>query len=264
MTPASLPSALACGLLLCCVAVACERTTYEPKPPAATPVVPAAPGAPSATGSGAAPAGQGDASRAASAVAPPERPATGLGGAGGPSGARSLTDLGPISGPNDPANVLRVGGISAPKPVQWTWVTPANAFRTLQYSVPAQGGSGSAADLIVSGFVAGDGGPLKQNIDRWVASFASETGGPVTPILDVREIGGLTVHLVELRGKFRDMGGVQFPGSLQLAAIVEAPGGRVFIRLVGPEATVEGWRDAWQTMVAGIKADDFSTQNAPG
>jgi hypothetical protein len=244
-------SVIALALLML---IACERQTYEPKPPAATPALPPGPTGSAASaggaGSAAAPDAAPPAAAAPLATAPLARP--------GQSGARTLNELGPISGPNDPANTLRVGGISAPKPVEWSWVTPANAFRNLQYAVPAQGGSGSAAELIISGFVAGDGGPLQQNIDRWVGSFVSETGGPVTPILEEREVDGLKVNLVELRGKFRDMGGGQHPGSLQLAAIVDVPGGRVFMRLVGPEATVEGWRDAWQTLVAGIKLDSQS------
>lgn len=148
---------------------------------------------------------------------------------------------------------MRIGGISAPKPVEWTWTTPPNAFRNLQYTVPAKGGAGAAAELIVSGFVGSDGGPLKQNIDRWVGSFAPEGEEPMAPILSEKVIDGMPVHLVELRGRFRDMGGASHPGSLQLGAIVEVPGGRVFIRLIGPESTVEPWRDAWEKLIEGMR-----------
>lgn len=166
-----------------------------------------------------------------------------------------MADLGPISGQNDPANVLRVGGISAPKPVEWTWVQPTNAFRTLQYAIPAVGGSGEAGELVVSGFVGTDGGPLQQNIDRWVGSFATEDGQPVTPVLAERTIDGMQVNLIELRGRYRDMAGAQHPGSLQLGAIVQAPGGRVFLRLYGPEATIEANRAAWNKLIDGLKRD---------
>jgi hypothetical protein len=44
------------------------------------------------------------------------------------------------------------------------------------------------------------------------------------------------------------------PGYMQLGAIVQAPGRNVFIKLVGPQATVESNRAAFEAMVAGMKA----------
>jgi ribulose 1,5-bisphosphate carboxylase large subunit-like protein len=42
------------------------------------------------------------------------------------------------------------------------------------------------------------------------------------------------------------------PGYAQLGAIVEAPGRNVFIRLVGPEATVDANRAAFEAMLDGM------------
>jgi hypothetical protein len=40
---------------------------------------------------------------------------------------------------------------------------------------------------------------------------------------------------------------------MQLGAIVQAPGRNVFIKVVGPQATVESNRKAFEAMIAGMK-----------
>jgi hypothetical protein len=84
-----------------------------------------------------------------------------------------------VSGPDDDTTTMQVGGITAPKPAQWTWQQPTMQFRTLQYAVPAPGESSGSAELIVSVFLEGDGGPTETNIDRWVGQFRSAEGGTV-------------------------------------------------------------------------------------
>ncbi|MDZ4754515.1 MAG: hypothetical protein SGJ11_08460 [Phycisphaerae bacterium] len=154
---------------------------------------------------------------------------------------------------SDPSKI-EVAGIIAPKPTTWTWQAPTMQFRTLQYSVPGDGDSTTAAELVVSVFDGSDGGPIDGNIDRWAGQFRMPDGTAATPIRSEQEIDGMKVILVELTGAYSGMGASgPKPGTKQLAAIVRAPGHSVFLRLIGPETTVEAERGAWETLVAGLK-----------
>ncbi len=127
-------------------------------------------------------------------------------------------------------------------------------FRTLQYAVPGAGDSTSAAELIVSVFAGGDGGPLEGNITRWAGQFRTDDGQSATPVRSEKEIDGMKIILVELKGAYMAMGSpAPKSDSMQLAAIIQAPGRNVFIRLVGPAKTVEAQRANWTALVDGLK-----------
>ncbi len=139
-----------------------------------------------------------------------------------------------------------------PKPAAWSWQKPTMQFRTLQYAVPAKDGTGAAAELIFSVFK-GDGGPVQANIDRWAGQFRGADGSPVKPETSSTEVSGLKITRVELKGSYAGMGAAApRPGQAQSAAIVEAPGTTVFIRLLGPEATVDAARPEFDALVKGI------------
>ena len=146
-----------------------------------------------------------------------------------------------------------VGGLVFPKPPTWKWTTPRMRFRTLQYEVPGQGDGSGAAELVFSLFRGTDGGPTDMNIDRWVGQFRNPDGTPAKAVTSVIDIGGLTVNRMEVRGNYQGMGQpAPRPGQMQLGAIVEAPDRRVFVRITGPEATVEAAREDFDRMISGV------------
>jgi len=156
---------------------------------------------------------------------------------------------------DDPA-ALEVAGLRAPKPTSWVWTKPSMQFRTLQYSVPGEGDSTKQAELIVSVFVDGDGGPLDANIERWRNQFRVGDRPPEAK-RSTKKIGPLDVELVELAGDYMAMGSpAPKRGFLQLAAIVQAEGRNVFFRLVGPTETVEANRANFEGLVDGILPAD--------
>jgi len=128
-------------------------------------------------------------------------------------------------------------------------------FRTLQYSVPGDGDSTKAAELVVSLFV-GDGGPVDANVERWRNQFRQGDAAPEAK-RSSKEVGPLKVELVELEGDFLAMGAPgPKQGYLQLAAIVQADGRNVFFRLVGPKETVERNRVDFEKLVDGLMPAD--------
>jgi hypothetical protein len=161
-----------------------------------------------------------------------------------------------VSTSADDPQWLEVAGFRAPKPASWAWTKPSMQFRTLQYTVPGEGDSTKAAEVIVSVFVAGDGGPLDANIERWRGQFR-KNNEPVEAKRSSKEVGPLKVEFVELEGDFMAMGApAPKKDSLQLAAIVQAEGRNVFFRLVGPKETVEANREAFNKMIDGLMPAD--------
>jgi hypothetical protein len=228
-------------ILIGSLLVACSEkpTPKPPTPPVASPSAPSAPT---------------PATPPASTPAPTE--STGAASPAAPAAPAAPVDQSKWknSTATDDPSKIEVAGLEMPKPASWVWTQPTMQFRTLQYTVPGQGGSTEAAELVVSLFMGNDGGPIEQNVSRWANQFRDAEGKAATPKREDREINGLKVILVELAGAYMAMGATgPKEGTLQLAAIVRAPERTVFIRLNGPEKTVEAERDNWNKLVEGLK-----------
>jgi hypothetical protein len=157
-----------------------------------------------------------------------------------------------VSGPDGDQTKIEVGGLTMPKPVTWVWTAPSMQFRALQYAVPALGVNAPAAELVFSVFLAGDGGPVDANLDRWANQFRAGTAA-AEPKRSQSTVNGMQVSRVESMGDYMGMGAAApRPGYMQLGAIVQAPGRTVFMKVVGPQATVESNRAAFEAMIAGI------------
>ncbi len=144
-----------------------------------------------------------------------------------------------------------------PKPVTWQWQSPTVQFRALQYSVPTSTPGISDAELVISVFAAGDGGPLDMNVKRWVSQFRQEDGSEAAAKIEDRTISGIPVKLIELAGKYQGMGqAAPRSGMMQLGAIIQAPGRTVFIRLVGQSQTVEGARKEFEALINGVRPSE--------
>ncbi len=145
---------------------------------------------------------------------------------------------------------MQCGELEFPKPPEWEWVKPAVAFRTLQYRVPHAAGDG---ELIVSAFAIGDGGGVQANIDRWQKQFQGADGMAVEVTKSERTVAGIQVTRADCAGLFLGMGMEKGkPGMAQLGAIVQGPQQMIFIRLIGPQATVDAWRSAFERMIDGL------------
>ena len=150
------------------------------------------------------------------------------------------------------ARIAEFEGFRAPKPVTWTWRPPAGTLRIANYTVPGQDGSDQAEVVVFAGIV----GTPDQNVTRWVQQFSSPDGTPVEPTITMHEADGMPVHVVELSGTYQGVGVGIEEDQLFLGAIVEAPGGDLHIRFVGPYATVDANREAFLEFVTGLERID--------
>jgi len=96
------------------------------------------------------------------------------------------------------------------------------------------------AECVVYFFGQGQGGGIQANIDRWQGQFSQPNGQPVTGKTGKRTIHGLPVTTVEVAGNYGGMGGAGAakPGYRMLGAIVENPGGNIFLKFTGPAKTI--------------------------
>jgi hypothetical protein len=164
---------------------------------------------------------------------------------------------GPQWKPSDDPKQARFLDFVAPKPATWIEHPPSGLGRVANYTVPGPSG-GEAAHVVVSYFGATQGGDVEANIERWQYQFRPHADGtPQEPIVEEFETDGMPVTLVELAGDWMKMGQTWYtPDQLFLAAIVQTPEGKVFIRFTGEAATVEANREPFMQMLHDLHRAD--------
>lgn len=165
--------------------------------------------------------------------------------------------------PDDPT-VASFLGLTAPKPAEWELRPPQNQMVHTNYLVPGADG-GNDAYITLFFFGAGMGGPIQDNIDRWQGQFRAEDGSRPEPDVSELDVDGMNVTFVELAGAYQGMGDpTHTPNQLLLAAIIDAPAGRLFLRFVGDEATIEHHRDAFMELVKGLQRANSAASEGSG
>jgi hypothetical protein len=152
-------------------------------------------------------------------------------------------------------------------PVAITWVDPPewkrsdkkSMMRKASYVVPRAAGDAADGDLGVFFFGPGQGGGLEANVDRWVKQFKGTKPEEVKRA--DRTVNGIVVHTVEIASGTYDAGpmgggdGKPKENYGLLGAIVDAPGGSHFFKLVGPKATVAKARKQFDALIDSIKPE---------
>jgi hypothetical protein len=133
-------------------------------------------------------------------------------------------------------------------------------MRAATYSIPTAPGDHENAECAAYFFGQGSGGGVQANIDRWKGQF-QRGGQPAEAKVGKRTIHGLTVTTIESSGDYTGMGG---PMTQQktiahdyrlLGAIVEGPGGNIFVKLTGPSRTVEANRQQFELLLASFQKE---------
>ena len=72
--------------------------------------------------------------------------------------------------------------------------------------------------------------------------------------VDSFTVGTMPVTLEEIEGEYMGMGGAWHKADQHmLVAMVQAPAGSVYLKLIGPDGTVEANRQAYMQFVKGLK-----------
>jgi hypothetical protein len=120
----------------------------------------------------------------------------------------------------------------------------ARPMRAATYTIAPAPGDTASSECGVYFFGAGQGGSVQANLDRWKGQVMAPGGKPADAKIAKRTVHGLTVTTIDSSGDYTGMGGpinsskpVQSNYRL-LGAIVEGPGGNVFIKFAGPAKTI--------------------------
>lgn len=127
-------------------------------------------------------------------------------------------------------------------------------MRAATYPVAPVSGDREGAECVVYFFGAGQGGGVQANIDRWEGQFKAPGGKPAPAKVNKINIHGLAVTTIDVSGEYSGMGGPTATASVVsdyrlLGAIVEGPGGNVFIKLTGPAKTMASNQPKFQQLL---------------
>lgn len=103
-------------------------------------------------------------------------------------------------------------------------------------------------DVIIYYFGQGQGGGTQANIDRWIGQF---DGTPESSTEEV-DVGDREITILTAKGTYMESSGGPFSGNktarpnyTMLAAILPSPQGAVFLKLTGPDASVDAMQEAF-------------------
>ena len=127
-------------------------------------------------------------------------------------------------------------------------------MRAATYPVAPMPGDREAAECAVYFFGLGQGGSVQANIDRWEGQFKAPGGKPAPAKVTKITIHGLPVTTIDVSGEYSGMAGptaapVMASGYRLLGAILESPGGNIFIKFTGPAKTMAANQPKFQQLL---------------
>ncbi|MEO8259485.1 MAG: hypothetical protein ABI868_19215 [Acidobacteriota bacterium] len=150
--------------------------------------------------------------------------------------------------------------------LRWTappgWKTAAaQPMRAATYTVPPAAGDPASAECGVYFFGVGQGGSVEANLDRWKGQFQAPGGKPAAARIARRTAGGLTITTIDTAGEYSGLGGPVsgtprvVSGYRLLGAIVEGPGGNVFVKFTGPGKTIAANQQKFDQLLTSFQRD---------
>ena len=145
------------------------------------------------------------------------------------------------------SNTAVTGELRYTAPPDWLAEKPSSKARVAQYKLPKAEGDKEDAQLVIYYFGATEGGSASANIERWISQVEQPEGTSEKPRTETFPVNGLKISSVDVAGTYiAEMA----PGSTERhndpnyrlrAAVIETPKGSYYLKLVGPQKTVERW-----------------------
>jgi hypothetical protein len=126
----------------------------------------------------------------------------------------------------------------------------ARPMRAATYRVAPATGDTVAAECGVYFYGSGQGGSVDANIERWKGQFLGPDGKVPPAKVATRKAGGLAVTMIDTAGAYSGVGGTSSPGYRLLGAVVEGPGGNVFVKFTGPAKTIGANQQKFEQLLA--------------
>ena len=144
-------------------------------------------------------------------------------------------------------------GLQWTAPVGWK-AGPPQVMRAATYAVAAAPGDTAAGECAVYFFGAGQGGTVEANIERWKGQFTN-AGKPAAAVVSKRTVHGIAMTTIDAAGEYSGLGGPTaaakpVAGYRLLGAIVEGPGGNIFVKFTGPAKTIAANKAKFDQLLA--------------
>ena len=135
------------------------------------------------------------------------------------------------------------------------------SMRAATYPVAPVPGDREGAECVVYFFGPGQGGTVQANIDRWQGQFKGPGGKPAAAKVSKITLHGLAMTTIDLSGDYSGMGGpISAAPAVSayrlLGAIIEGPGGNVFIKFTGPAKTMAANQPKFQQLLDSFQKAD--------
>lgn len=145
-------------------------------------------------------------------------------------------------------------------PSGWVKEMPSSSMRKAQFALPKAEGDPEDASVVVFYFQ-GQGGSVQANIERWYGQFEQPDGRPTEEVASVKKttVNNLEQTIVDVSGTYlfqatpMSSTSTPKPNFRMLAAVIETDSGPWFVKLVGPEKTVEKWENSFYQFIGSIK-----------
>jgi len=146
-----------------------------------------------------------------------------------------------------------VAGLEWTAPAGWKNVGTA-PMRAATYEVPMAAGDHGKTECVVYFFGQGQGGPVDANIERWNGQFLTASGKTAPGRIRKRIVHELPVTTIDVSGSYTGLAGPEaqaaaVPGYRLLGAIIENPGGNIFLKFTGPVRTVTANAAAFEKLL---------------
>jgi hypothetical protein len=129
----------------------------------------------------------------------------------------------------------------------------ASGMRAAEITVPKAGEDKEDAEIAI--FLLGAGGGTDANINRWAGQFGGADA--IKNKKTVKTGGGLEATIVEIEGSYKGMGKngpmTEAKENFKLLGAILNDGGDIFIKLIGPKATVEASKADFDKLVESFK-----------
>ena len=148
-----------------------------------------------------------------------------------------------------------VAGLKWTPPSGWKAEEGSRQMRAATYTVAPVAGDTTNAECVVYFFGAGQGGSVDANLERWKGQIVGPDGKPADAKIAKRTVHDLPVTTIDSSGDYSGMGGPMAASKSVhnnyrlLGAIIEGPGGNVFLKFTGPAKTIAASQEDFEKLV---------------
>lgn len=167
---------------------------------------------------------------------------------------------------DDKGVVVELGGLKSKAPASWKEVEPTaiqkQGGRIKAFTVPRVGDGKADADVLIFYF-GGQGGSVRENVQRWKGMFVPPEGKNIDDVTKTEEmkVGAASLTYVDIQGTYKykkapfvpDAQAELRPHHRMIAVYFDCKDGPYFIRFVGPERTVEQNKKAFDDWLKAFK-----------